>query len=37
VVRAELLVTFPQGERLGRLNETTGTVGIFFEIHAQLP
>ena len=29
----ELLVALAQGQRLGRLNETAGAVGIFLEIH----
>ena len=29
----EALVSFPQGQRLGRLDETAGPFGVFFEIH----
>jgi hypothetical protein len=37
MVGAELLVAFAQRQRLGGLNETAGAVGIFVEIHPQLP
>src|SRR5262249_34136072 len=37
VFRSELLVTFAQRQRLRRLNEPAGALGIFFKFHALLP
>ena len=33
----ELLIAFPQGQRLGGLNESAGTVGELLEIHVLTP
>jgi hypothetical protein len=33
VLGGELLVAFSQCQRLRRLNETAGAIGIFFKIH----
>jgi hypothetical protein len=37
MLRRELLVRFAQRKRLGRLDEATGALGVFFEIHETTP
>src|SRR5439155_13514281 len=37
VLGRKLLVAFAQGERLGGLDESAGTVGVLFKVHRSTP